>query len=321
MGSGLVGRGPALRCGVRRQDRQFRRWWRWWGCGARQRNAGLRDGSSHEQSVPEHGPGSLSGRDLAGGHVAQRKRHRRLHQRRQRTDRDVAVGLRLSVGRRGDRADADRHAQQLPELLADDDRGRKQLRAELHRRVRQERLSPSAHERRGDALLQFLPKRPRLRHLPGRDGGGGAGVLAVAVLRLPAGRRAKYVARADRRPLGAYEVASRLSYFLNNSMPDSTLMAAADANLLQTADEVEAQARRLLMGDRARADAATFNSQWLNMVKMEGLTKDATAFPSMTPQIAQALHDSTVQFADYAFWIQDSLAAMLTDTHAFVNDS
>jgi|HubBroStandDraft_6_1064221.scaffolds.fasta_scaffold97164_2 hypothetical protein len=122
-------------------------------------------------------------------------------------------------------------------------------------------------------------------------------------------------------PLSAYEVASRLSYFLTNSMPDSTLMAAADANLLQTADQVETQARRLLMGDRARAAAATFNYQWLNMVKMEGLTKDATAFPSMTPQIAQALHDSTVQFADYAFWIQDSLAAMLTDTHAFVNDS
>src|SRR5580698_117061 len=122
-------------------------------------------------------------------------------------------------------------------------------------------------------------------------------------------------------PLSAYEVASRLSYFLTNSMPESTLMAAADANLLQTADQVETQARRLLMGDRARAAAATFNYQWLNMVKMEGLTKDATAFPSMTPQIAQALHDSTVQFADYAFWIEDSLSAMLTDTHAFVNDS
>jgi hypothetical protein len=141
------------------------------------------------------------------------------------------------------------------------------------------------------------------------------------VYRLEAGQNQSAQTGGGSVLLGPYEVASRLSYFLTNSMPDSTLMAAADANQLQTADQIEAQARRLLMFDRARAAAATFNYQWLNMVKMEGLTKDATAFPSMTPQIAQALHDSTVQFADYAFWIQDSLAAMLTDTHAFVNDS
>jgi len=122
-------------------------------------------------------------------------------------------------------------------------------------------------------------------------------------------------------PLSSYEVASRLSYFLTNSMPDSTLMQAADGDALQTADQVETQARRLLTSDRARAAAATFNYQWLKMVKMEGLSKDATAFPGFTAQIAQALHDSTVQFADYAFWVQDSLAAMLTDSHAFVNDS
>lgn len=141
------------------------------------------------------------------------------------------------------------------------------------------------------------------------------------VYRLEAGQNANAQAGGGSVLLGPYEVASRLSYFLTNSMPDSTLMAAADANQLQTADQIETQARRLLMGDRARAAAAAFNYQWLNMVTMEGLTKDATAFPSMTPQIAQALHDSTVQFADYAFWIEDSLAAMLTDTHAFVNDS
>lgn len=122
-------------------------------------------------------------------------------------------------------------------------------------------------------------------------------------------------------PLTSYEMASRLSYFLTNSMPDSTLMQAADADGLQTADQVEAQARRLLMTDRARAAAATFNYQWLKLVKMEGLTKDATAFPAFTPQIAQALHDSTVQFVDYAFWTQDSLGALLNDSHAFVNDS
>jgi hypothetical protein len=122
-------------------------------------------------------------------------------------------------------------------------------------------------------------------------------------------------------PLTSYEVATRLAYFLTNSMPDATLMQAADADALQTADQVETQTRRLFTTARARAAAASFNYQWLNLVKMEGMTKDATAFPAFTAQVGQALHDSTVQFADYAFWIQDSLGAMLTDSHAFVNDS
>jgi Protein of unknown function (DUF1592)/Protein of unknown function (DUF1588)/Protein of unknown function (DUF1585) len=121
--------------------------------------------------------------------------------------------------------------------------------------------------------------------------------------------------------LTSYEVATRLAYFLTDSMPDAALMQAADADALQTADQVETQTRRLFTTARARAAAASFNYQWLKLVKMEGLTKDATAFPSFTPQVAQALHDSTVQFADYAFWIQDSLTSMLTDSSAFVNDS
>lgn len=122
-------------------------------------------------------------------------------------------------------------------------------------------------------------------------------------------------------PLTSYEVASRLSYFLTNSMPDSTLMQAADADALQTDDQVETQARRLLTTDRARAAAATFNYQWLNLVKMEGLTKDSSTFPGFTADVGQAIHDSTVQFVDYAFWTQNSLSALLTDSHAFVNDS
>jgi hypothetical protein len=122
-------------------------------------------------------------------------------------------------------------------------------------------------------------------------------------------------------PLTSYEVATRLAYFLTDSTPDAELLQAADADALQTADQVETQTRRLFTTARARAAAASFNYQWLKLVKMEGLTKDATAFPSFTPQVAQALHDSTVQFADYAFWIQDSLTSMLTDSSAFVNDS
>jgi hypothetical protein len=46
--------------------------------------------------------------------------------------------------------------------------------------------------------------------------------------------------------LSSYEVASRLSFLIWNSVPDATLEAAADADELQTPDQVEAQAARML---------------------------------------------------------------------------
>jgi hypothetical protein len=122
-------------------------------------------------------------------------------------------------------------------------------------------------------------------------------------------------------PLTSHEVASRLSYFLTDSMPDAMLMQAADANSLLDVAQVEAHARRLLADPRARVTVANFNYQWLQFVKLEGMTKDPKAFPKFTPDVAQALHDSTVRYMDHVFWDLDSLSAMFTDAHGYVNDA
>jgi hypothetical protein len=122
-------------------------------------------------------------------------------------------------------------------------------------------------------------------------------------------------------PLTSYELASRLSYLFTNSMPDATLMAAADSDALQAPATVEAQARRLLSDPRARAAVADFNAQWLQFVRMQGLAKTPASFPTFDATLAQALRDSTVRFVDHAFWDLDSLSAFLTDTHAYVNDA
>ncbi len=70
---------------------------------------------------------------------------------------------------------------------------------------------------------------------------------------------------AERIPLDPWEIASRLSYFLWDSMPDPELFAAAEADALGTADEVEAQARRMLQGRRAREAVVHFHGQWLSL--------------------------------------------------------
>ena len=64
-------------------------------------------------------------------------------------------------------------------------------------------------------------------------------------------------------PLSDWEMASRLSYYLWNSMPDSALFAAAAKGELRTQAQIEAQARRLLADPRAQAALVHFHHQWL----------------------------------------------------------
>ena len=64
-------------------------------------------------------------------------------------------------------------------------------------------------------------------------------------------------------PLSRWELASRLSYFLWDSMPDEALFAAAEAGGLDTRAGIEAQARRMLDDPRARPAVVRFHHQWL----------------------------------------------------------
>jgi hypothetical protein len=120
--------------------------------------------------------------------------------------------------------------------------------------------------------------------------------------------------------LTSYEMASRLSYLLWDTMPDKTLMAAADGDQLANADQMETQARRLLGDARAHASVANFHRQWLRFSKLDAMVKDPTAFPQWSAAMDQAMIDSAKQFVDHEFWDQGTLDSFLTDNHVYVND-
>src|SRR5258708_4800344 len=65
--------------------------------------------------------------------------------------------------------------------------------------------------------------------------------------------------------LTAYEIASRLSYFLWNTMPDAELFAAADAGKLTNPVDVEPEVRRMIADPRAKGAVANFFRQWLDV--------------------------------------------------------
>ena len=67
----------------------------------------------------------------------------------------------------------------------------------------------------------------------------------------------------DADELDPWQLATRLSYFLWDSMPDEELFRAAGAGELETAEGVERQARRLLDDPKARPAVVHFHHQWL----------------------------------------------------------
>ncbi|MEN9797242.1 MAG: hypothetical protein RL653_938 [Pseudomonadota bacterium] len=101
---------------------------------------------------------------------------------------------------------------------------------------------------------------------------------------------------AGRLRLTRYELAARLSYFLAGIPPPEGLMAAAEAGALDTADGLRAEARRLLaLPSAARARAAFFD-EWLELGRLDGLSKDPGTYPLYSPALASAMRQETQAF-------------------------
>jgi hypothetical protein len=65
--------------------------------------------------------------------------------------------------------------------------------------------------------------------------------------------------------LTSYEVATRLSFLIWNSVPDDTLNAEADASRLTTSAQIRTQALRMLQSPKASAVATTFHRTYANI--------------------------------------------------------
>ena len=80
-------------------------------------------------------------------------------------------------------------------------------------------------------------------------------------------------------PLSQHELASRLSYFLWSSMPDDSLLGAADKGQLSNPKVLESQIHRMLLDSKSNSLAQNFAGQWLEVRKLESVKPDKKRFP------------------------------------------
>lgn len=99
-------------------------------------------------------------------------------------------------------------------------------------------------------------------------------------------------------PVGQYELASRLSYFLWSSMPDEQLFTLASQERLQDEQQLRAEVTRMLADPKAAALTTNFANQWLGMYMLVDHTVDAAQFPEYDTELRDSMLSQTHSLFD-----------------------
>lgn len=90
-------------------------------------------------------------------------------------------------------------------------------------------------------------------------------------------------------PLDDWAVASRVSYFLYNSMPDDELFRLAEKGDLRKPDVLRAQVERVLKDPKSDRFVSDFLAQWLDLRDLDATTPDKKLYPEWTPYLRHAV--------------------------------
>src|SRR6185436_14512044 len=125
---------------------------------------------------------------------------------------------------------------------------------------------------------------------------------------------------AGKVPLGDYEVASRLSYGLANTMPDDQLLAAAAARKLHTREDVQGHAQRLLASARGQETLRDFHEQLFHTASYSTIKRDPMRQPAFTPGLGDAMRQESATFINDVVFARDKgVTELLTARYTFAN--
>jgi mono/diheme cytochrome c family protein len=118
------------------------------------------------------------------------------------------------------------------------------------------------------------------------------------------------------------ELASRLSFFLWNSIPDDELLQLAVDGKLSDGAVLERQLRRMLADPKSVTLAGNFVHQWLDMKRLDEIVPDQAVFPyaSGRSDPREDFRTELTLFADSIFREDRSVVDLLRATHTYLNE-
>jgi hypothetical protein len=117
---------------------------------------------------------------------------------------------------------------------------------------------------------------------------------------------------------GEYATASRLSYFLWDTMPDEELLRAADAGQLATREQIESQVTRLLADSRAVDSFDEFLAQWMRFDRLRNAIRDRRLYPEFTDELVSAMTEETRRLFRSLAWEDRNFLEFFTADYAYL---
>lgn len=120
--------------------------------------------------------------------------------------------------------------------------------------------------------------------------------------------------------LTPWELATRVSFFINGSVPDAALTAAADSKAILQPAELRTQVTRLMAMPRSQSNLVKMHELWLGIDGVGSLTKNQTAFPTFTSLRAVEMGQETRAFIQGVMFAQSgTFADLLLAPYTFAN--
>jgi hypothetical protein len=117
----------------------------------------------------------------------------------------------------------------------------------------------------------------------------GLAVAVAGVLQSPNFLYRIAVTDSNDRLAHSLDLATRLSFFLWNTIPDEQLLAIAEKGELVDPAIFSREVERLIASPRFRKGGLHFFSDWLGLVQIPNLRKDRDDFPGFTESLASAM--------------------------------
>jgi hypothetical protein len=123
--------------------------------------------------------------------------------------------------------------------------------------------------------------------------------------------------------LNAYELAARMSFFLNNTTPDAGLLAAAESGLLDTPEGIQSMAAQLLAREAAEDTVWALFREFLYVDRVSSAQKEPTVYPEFTASttIRSAMIEEVRLLLEDIVWTRGvDTRELFTANYTFVNE-
>jgi hypothetical protein len=150
-----------------------------------------------------------------------------------------------------------------------------------------------------------------------RDFVAGAKVIVEAMLQSPSFLFHLEDGPGARHP--QYGVASRLSYFLWDTMPNEELFKAADAGELKDAESIRRVAKRMMDTPQARQALEVFLAQWLRFDRVLASARSARRYADFGPSLLSAMTQETRHLFNHLVWNDQNFMELFNANYTFIS--